>query len=245
MDVLNIISDNITVFIILVIILIINFCCILFLILKEKKEDKQEIKELLEELKPKEDFNVEKEQEQDKKLEQNKKEVEEMLIKMQKELEAKPEDAVSTFENEQEEKSIISYQELLDSVKNNNEVKVTPVKIETEKIEIEEIPDQEEKIDIDDMEDTVRIETVSSNNNQKKFKGTDFISPIFGRQENNGKYPSVPKRITRMDKLEVEKDEKYDKIDKSNLIDTKKLDDDLRKSDDFLKALKEFRKSLD
>ena len=40
-----------------------------------------------------------------------------MLEKMQEDLDKKPEDVVTNFENEQEEKAIISYQELLDSIK--------------------------------------------------------------------------------------------------------------------------------
>ena len=40
-----------------------------------------------------------------------------MLEKMQEDLDKKPEDVVTTFENEQEEKAIISYQELVDSIK--------------------------------------------------------------------------------------------------------------------------------
>lgn len=261
MEVLNIISDNFVVFIILIGILIINFFCILFLILKERKDDKKEIKELLEELNPKEEkLNVELEEQQDKKLEQNKKEVEDMLLKMQRDLETKPEDVVSTFENEQEEKSIISYQELLDSVKNKKEeINVTPVKIEPEKIDIEDdsmdktiiIKTEEEKeeptIDFG-FEDAVKEEpsVEQSQDEQKKFKGTEFISPIFGIQENNIKYPSVPKRKTRMDNLAVANIEKSDKIEepKLNLVDTQKLDDNLKKNDDFLRALKEFRKNL-
>lgn len=243
MEVLSIISDNFMVFLILVIILIINFCCILYLIIKERKDDKEEIKEILEELKPKEEQpDIELEKQQDQKLEKNKKEVEEMLIKMQHDLETKPEDVVSHFENEQEEKSIISYQELLDSVKSSNDVKVTPVKIEPEKIEIEETYQP------DDMEDTVPLESIQPPiDNQKKFKGTEFISPIFGKQENNVKYPSVPKRVSRLDNMvaKQEKTEEKKPEPKLNLVEKQKLDDELRKNNDFLQALKEFRKSLD
>lgn len=266
MEVLNIISDNFVVFIILIGILVINFFCILFLIIKERKDDKQEIKEILEELNPKEEkLNAEIEEQQDKKLEQNKKEVEDMLLKMQKDLETKPEDVVSTFENEQEEKSIISYQELLDSVKNKKEepeVKVTPVKIEPEKIEIDddsmektiiiETEKEEPEVQIKEpiiTDDIVQIEQPTieqSSEDQKKFKGTEFISPIFGKVENNVKYPTVPKRKTRLDNFVVANQEKSDKIEepKLNLVDNQKLNDDLKKNDDFLKALKEFRKNL-
>ena len=84
MELLNLISDNLPVFIILILILIINFCCILYLVFKERKEDKQEINEILNDMNPKLEI------EQDQKVEENKKEVEEMLMKMQQDLEAKP-----------------------------------------------------------------------------------------------------------------------------------------------------------
>ena len=48
-------------------------------------------------------------------------EIDKVLEKMQKDLETTPEDAVASFEKEQEEKSIISYQELVDSFKKPDE----------------------------------------------------------------------------------------------------------------------------
>lgn len=237
MEILNIISEHIEIFIILMGILVLNFFCIIYLIIKERKEDNAEIKEILNDLNITEGIKPELEQQQDQKLEENKKEVEEMLLKMQKDLEAKPEDVVTNFENEQEEKSIISYQELLESVKNSENVKVTPVKIEEEPIKIEvdntdTINDVEEN---DDINKTIRIEVLD---NDKKFKGTEFISPIFGRQENNVKYPTVPK-IHRTINKEVVENKTID------LETTRNFEEEIRKNDDFLKALKDFRKSLD
>lgn len=199
MEVLNILSNQTAIFSILFIMLFINFGCIIFLVLKEKQDDQLEINDLLENnedrlIKNKIEELEEIEAVQDKQLEENKREVEEMLMKMQKDLEATPEEVVNTFENEQEEKSIISYQELLDSVNKKQEIKTTPIKIEEEKIDIEE-------------------------NEEKEFKGTEFISPIFGRMDNKKHYSTITKE---------EKD-----VDVS------------RKNDDFLQALKDFRKSLD
>lgn len=234
MELLNLISDNLPVFIILVIILIINFCCILYLVFKERKEDKQEINEILNDMNPKLEI------EQDQKVEENKKEVEEMLMKMQQDLETKPEDVVTNFENEQEEKSIISYQELLESVKQKQEVKATPVKIE-EPVESERIEIEEEAIKELQQEKPIKIEEIKEDNleDTKKFKNTDFISPIFGRQENNVKYPTVPKNNTT--KIE----EYLKETTKEDLTITKRLDEEITKNESFLKALKDFRKNLD
>lgn len=257
MEILNIISEHIEVFIILMGILVLNFFCIIYLIIKERKEDKKEINELLDDLNISDKPNTKNEKEQDQKIEQNKKEVEEMLIKMQKDLEAKPEDVVTNFENEQEEKSIISYQELLESVKNNDTIKVTPVKIEEEpeKIEVDNFKeiDEPENIEIDNYgfsEEPIHIdvkepETIEikelddTTSSDKKFKGTDFISPIFGRQENNFNYPTVPKLHSTIMKEEFVKPSTLD------LDATRRLDEEIKKNDDFLKALKDFRKSLD
>ena len=229
MEVLNILIEHKVIFSILIGILIINFFFIFYFVLKERKEDKKEIDEILNELEPKE--KIEKEEKQDKELENNKKEVEEMLLKMQKDLEAKPEDVVTNFENEQEEKSIISYQELVKSVKEkNNNINVQPVKIEEEKIEVEDVSD-----------DTLELEPLK----EKKFKGTEFISPIFGKQNNKIKYPTVPKvNNTLLD--EIDFDTNYVKSEpKQEILSTKKLDKEIKKNDDFLNALKEFRKNLE
>ena len=229
MEVLNILIEHKIIFSILIGILIINFSFIFYFVLKERKEDKKEIDEILNELEPKE--KIEKEEKQDKELENNKKEVEEMLLKMQKDLEAKPEDVVTNFENEQEEKSIISYQELVKSVKEkNNNINVQPVKIEEEKIEVEDVSD-----------DTLELEPLK----EKKFKGTEFISPIFGKQNNKIKYPTVPKvNNTLLD--EIDFDTNYVKSEpKKEILSTKKLDKEIKKNDDFLNALKEFRKNLE
>ena len=98
----------------------------------------------------------------------------------------------------------------------------------------------DEKIEINDFDNdkTLKMDRIDPN---KKFKSTEFISPIFGVQDNDIKYPSVPKLLNKeediFDKLNIEKEEK--------IINTKRLDAEIKKNDDFLKALKEFRKNLD
>lgn len=245
MELLNILSNHTLFLSILVGILLINFGCIIFLVIKEKKDDKREIDEILSELEEEQEpikeeikkEDKEKEQQQDLKLEENKREVEEMLMKMQQDLEATPEDVVTNFENEQEENSIISYQELLKSVKEKKETesKVTTVKIE-------DIEEKNDVVEFDD-EDTLRLDPIEEPN--RKFKSTDFISPIFGKQDNEINYPKVPKlkreekeeKIFLFDSLDMDYEEK--------IVDTRKLEAEIKKNDDFLKALKEFRKNLD
>ena len=254
------IMDRSVILFILTIILLINFSVIAYLIYKDRRKDKEEINEILNEIEPLENEKNKKEKDieikQDEKLEQNKKEVEEMLLKMQKDLEAKPEDVVSNFENEQEEKSIISYQELLKSVKEKPEIKATPVKIEEEIVKPHE--DEILKIKEEDLENTLdlsrlnikpkKVDLEELDNYSKSFKNTDFISPIFGKQNNTVKYPTVPKFNSLNDELEDNLFNSYEELEDKKIdkvIDTRKLDEQIKKNDDFLASLKEFRRSLD
>ena len=249
MYILKLLGGNTLLFSILIGILIINFGCIIFLVLKEKKSDQEEIDELMNDLtlakprrkEPEEKIEIKEidkleEEKVDKEVEANKLEIEEMLKKMQKDLETKPEDVVTNFENEQEEKSIISYQELVNSVKSKNEN--TQVNVHVTKIE-------------EDLENTLDLKEQIKEEKIKKFKNTDFISPIFGKQEDKLKYPTVPKSE---DNLETRTNNILDELDFSNsdnnisiekTIDIGPLKNEMSKNDEFLKALKEFRRNLD
>ena len=63
--------------------------------------------------------------------------LEEILQKMQEDIDTKPEDVVRKFEEEQEEKAIISYQELLNA---KNKVEKHPIPSIEEVLEIDEKP---------------------------------------------------------------------------------------------------------
>lgn len=114
--------------------------------------------------------------------------LEAVLEKMQEEV-SKPKDEIMTFEEEQEEKAIISYQELLNAVKKNvNEV--TKVEIKEEKVE-------EPKVDMNVLQPVVlqtekEIKPVLEDENKpSKFQNSEFISPIFGRVGNDVEYPKI------------------------------------------------------
>ena len=81
---------------------------------------------------------------------------------MEKDLEKEQEGDIETFEREQEEKAIISYQELLKATGKLRELTKENVK---EEIQIEDI----------EKEETVKEEP-------KKFKNTEFISPVYGKE---------------------------------------------------------------
>ncbi len=128
----------------------------------------------------------------------------ELDIILQKMEEAEKEEQTEMFEDEQEAKAIISYQELLEKKQPIEQPVVDELVLEDEgELEMEE---------------------------QKKFRNSDFISPVFGRvnKSENEKQITVGKEVPQ----EIISDE----ID---------LDVKLAEGEEFLKSLKEFRKNLE
>lgn len=126
MHTLNLFAGHTLLIGIILFLFLINLGCIVYLVIRERKKDEEEIGEIITSLanaKPrdteeKEISKIEKEEvESMEDVNKPKLEIDKVLEKMQKDLETTPEDAVASFEKEQEEKSIISYQELVDSLK--------------------------------------------------------------------------------------------------------------------------------
>ena len=180
-------------------------------------------------------------------IELNKKdnnELDNIIKKMQEEIELKPEDVVKKFEEEQEEKAIISYKELVDNVKSGNiEVSedessdidfVQNLNIDTLSEPIMEIEESKEDNSVTPEMVKSAIENISINSvkkEKKKFKQSDFISPIFGVMD-TGKleYPTVKKTENFMDLM--------------NTRDYNELTEEIKRQEEFLQALKEFRNNL-
>lgn len=178
--------------------------------LKEQETDEIKITKINEEEKPKANL-------------------EEVLEKMQADLDKK-EDVVAIFEQEQEEKAIISYQELLQS-KNKN--------IEGSNKEllsvIEQISNPTPNNIYDEIEEPIEAIPMVSEE-PKKFKTTDFISPVYGKQDNNIKYPKIPNfNELKETKNNIELEKKVDTFEEL----------DSNHNDAFLNALKEFRSHLE
>ncbi len=158
--------------------------------------------------------------------------LESVLDKMQEDVNKAKVDEVKSFEEEQEEKAIISYQELLNAVKKNVD-NVT-------KVEIKEEP----KIIPEESEDTVNVipevpeevTKIEEKVQPPKFQNSEFISPIYGRVDNDIKYPKIPAFHNQEDDIKHGED-----LEKTIIFDAIKNDD----SDEFLKALKEFRNNLE
>jgi len=147
----------------------------------------------------------------------------EIIEAMQKDLDSKSEDAVELFEQEQEEKAIISYQELLNS-KNKNEESFE--KIEKLGIPVEEDIEVIEEIPLEKTKATPVLATT-----EKKFTNSEFVSPVFGKMDRNVNF-------------KVEAEEDYDNFDLEKTLNIEPLTEEIKKNNEFLNALKEFRKNL-
>lgn len=273
---LNILFEHKIIFFIILAVILINAVCLVVLIIKERKADKEEIEGIVNELmdaKPREktiQVPIHESEDLDKTvviepIKDDRADISSMLNAMQKDLKTKEEeDSVANFEAEQEEKSIISYQELINSLKNKDQVskiqKVESVPV----IDIEntdEVPviDIEDKIDapvieIDDEVEPIKkmIENKDSfdSNNvvKKKFKTTEFISPVYGKMENTSEYPVIKNNRHEMVEKVSEpirsREEYRNNISLEESLDLQPLSDEIKKNDDFLNALKDFRKNL-
>lgn len=180
-------------------------------------------------------------------------ELEKVVNSMKNDLEKKQEPSeIMTYEQEQEDKAIISYQELVAAVKKNQQPKpqseiglevVTeedsyeiPVPLE-EKIKNEELNKAVDKIlETPDLDDIILDDIKPANDFEddvikikpkeepKKFHTSEFISPIYG------KHPQI----------ELKKSTPEDKENDINRV----VENDLKNTEDFLDSLKEFRNKL-
>jgi len=157
--------------------------------------------------------------------------LESVLEKMQEEVN-KPKDEIMTFEEEQEEKAIISYQELLNAVKKNASNPVAEKQTEvTSKSEVVQEKNYLEPVILKtEKEDKVEDDQPKLN----KFQNSEFISPIFGRLDNDIEYPKI--------KSFEEKNENED-LEKTIIL--PKVSEKLDNNDEFLRILKEFRNNLE
>lgn len=144
--------------------------------------------------------------------------IEQVIGQLQRDIEEQK-NGIKRFEDEQEEKSIISYQELFEQTQkeiSNQEVKAEPI--------------------------NNKIENIENEQPIKKFRNSEFISPIFGRVDNDIKYPTIP---SFREKEKEEKPQPIETIEIEKTIDLKPLQEEIKKNEEFLNMLKEFRKNLE
>lgn len=188
--------------------------------------------------------------------------LEAVLGKMQEDVE-KPKEEVRTFEEEQEAKAIISYQELLQAVKKDvtevTSVNLDEVEVFSDPMEETDLPTVKALSETNDnplkpevllaeeniqseipkvMEEPKKVERpidMVRPKNDTKFQNSEFISPIYGRVNNETEYPTIPS-------FKEKEEEKLENLEKTIVF--KPINDNID-NDEFLKALKEFRNSLE
>lgn len=229
---------------------IIAFALILVIILRIiliNKKNRKSIKEEYEQL-----TKIEEENEKIENSEEKSEvafELEQILEKMEQDIEMKPEDIVRQFEDEQEQKAIISYQELLDSV-NNNKIEV----VEDDEGDIDFVRALEDQLSfandyIEKVNDTsnidynVGVEPVNKSHldvidemnmdyENKSFHTSEILSPVFGRMQPDFEYKVIDSHALSNNKVELEQ------------VAGPTVEDELAANEDFLKALIEFRNNL-
>jgi hypothetical protein len=129
-----------------------------------------EVKEIKEEVI--ENISREEQKKEVKKIQKEQTNIEEVLNKIEHELESGNSKKNVSFEEEQEEKAIISYKELLKVAgKLKEEIAYTGDELEKETVVRKTIEDPEQAENIE----------ISYNENEKKFRSSEIISPIYGR----------------------------------------------------------------
>lgn len=238
---LNLLISNIYLYIAIIAFLII--AVVILTIVALNKQKRMEIKEDYQkaELASQEEVEVE---------ETVSSELENLIAQMQQDMEVRPEEVVAKFEQEQEEKAIISYQELVENVR-----KGKIVTIDDEESDIDFVAALEEEIgtepimvnEIEEKEDTVTKEQLKAviseiegkNKNieleikeeKPKFKRSEFVSPVFGTQKMDITYPTVNTN-------------KHVNISIDKTVDLEELTAEIKKSEAFLNSLIEFRNNL-
>lgn len=221
----------------LLLVVILGIIIILFLILfvvliltdkgKKKKqeknfeEDKIEIMNIQKPSKENEETEKIEETTLEEKIEPNEEnisDIAEVLASMQSYLEKRNQKDIDTFEQEQEENAIISYQELVNACKKNKEKEefVAETKKET----------KEEN----------KLESV------KKFKNSEFISPIYGKEKK--KDDSFEQFLSK----NFEKKETSPIQEITSSLETEfsveEFQQEMKEKEEFLEELKNFRNSL-
>lgn len=163
-------------------------------------------------------------------------ELEKVVGEMQKKIDetAKEKNDIDTYEREQEETAIISYQELIKAVKSKENESTAHNEVGMELADTNVVENEEVKNDIKEPDIEIKRDTLDSVENTKNenevfdrhFKTTEFISPIYGKEPQSD--------IKNLEKNDPNKEVTMDDI----------IDEDFEEEDEFLDSLKNFRKNL-
>ena len=155
------------------------------------------------------------------------KKLETILSEMQKKVDIKPEMVVAQFEEEQEKNAIISYKELKEKVTNQEQDQDLNIYNTSFDNEIESA--WENFVDDEYIEEKSNDDQQNTENEPKSFTSNEFISPVYGKVDNNFDYPTIKSN---------------NGIKLSETLTAQELDDEIERSKAFLKELIEFRNNL-
>jgi len=235
MELINKILENDIIFYSIIVGLLFIFLLIIYFVFIYKKKENNNISNIKEEEKEKitKDDNIDNE-------------IVSVLEKMSEDIKDKQSESLDDFEKEQEENAIISYQELVNKVKSEKiDISLEDIYEEKEvndtkddkneeikdynKIDNESVTDFNSLIE-SDIDDLPKEEV-------KKYKRSEIISPIYGRQDIDVNYP----KIKQFDKNKNFKDSL---LEIEDALKNEPLTDEDRINEDFLNTLREFRKKL-
>ena len=200
----------------------------------DQKTAKLELEKLKEKLKKQEDINKQEKEMQSVKVEKPKEKIDHKEIKQKYEEQQEKSAIISLEELVQKSKDLYEANELTQYLDEGNEPislkelenRVGKTSTIEETFEIEKaIPEEEikELENIEPVKKKVILEDFESQKNNKKFKNSPIISPIYG----------------------IEKDSKDNNMELENTADYDKLDAEIKKTNEFLMTLKELQKKLD
>lgn len=211
----------------------------------DKEEESFDIEDMLIE----EDEDVKVDDNKTSKVENPISEIEAVLAKMQSDLDKERKAAISTFEEEQEEKSIISYQELKAA-----KDKIVPYADEIEENQI--VYNKSLKVEIpNDYQEPTLVKEEKPVKKTTHFSNSGFISPVYGRlEEKKLEYPTIPSFKDEID-MAIDEPEipEYEPLtvdyDAEPVTSRREINNnhrtEVKDSRDFLNELKNFRDNLE
>ena len=160
-------------------------------------------------------------------------EIENLLARMQEDLEAKENETKIDFEKEEEEQAVISYHELISRAQDQSKMDIddqTPIsnRVLEQQIQKKQEKEKEEK--------------------KTGFHNSQFISPVYGIQKEKKTLPDLKAELKelRFDREEKEVSQNpamtYSRMEEHHTVeDDHQIDENI----EFLDSLKEFRKNLE
>lgn len=171
-------------------------------------------------------------------------EIDLLLTQMKEDLEESKTNPIESFEEFQEENAIISYAELKKATQ-----KASIMSAEEE--ESQPIIMSVRELEKCSQKETEKPTTVPVKEEKGKFKNSEFISPIYGKMNTDAlEYPKIP---SFQKEKKIEENSLYKETIPTSSANTVELEEpllldelteEMKRNEDFLQALKEFRKNL-